>query len=299
MRPEQFSHRIGNIDDELVRQSEGLPNFGRIHRNHRVRRLVLIAAIIALMTCSFVVGAFAFAQEPKTTYIEKEQEIIPIGDSGISLILPEEWAGKYGYDVDGKNISVYQLATHEKSGDWGGAGYLFFIDCIEGVYPMDYVYPMPGYTIATTATHTYLLARASDVQYDPSDEAVAAEYDEMSRSINEIQILLSDWMAQNSVNETNWVTGTVYIHFMDDGGVADSVICDVDVSRRIGEIIRSQDYSLEWESLYPDLWIMFDGEEYCMNLAEKSITNAIRQENRAILSEEDFQEFIELVNSMK
>lgn len=297
MKPEQFSHRIGNIDDKLVQQAENTPNYRRRHRNQGIRRMVSAAAVLALMVCSFAAGAFAFAKEPEIIYVEKEQEIITIGDSGISLILPDEWAGKYGYDADGNNIAVYQLATHEKSGDWGGAGYLFWISCLDGLYPMDYTYPQPGYTIATTAAQTYCLIRASDVQYDPSDEAVAEEYLSMSGSISQIQILLTDWMTDNSTNATNWIPGTVYISYLEDWEVIETVVCDEEASQRIAEIIKSQDYSLEQGGFFGDLWIMLDGEEYYMNVTTGSIANAAGHPYSAVLSAEDLQEFMELLSS--
>ena len=41
---------------------------------------------------------------------------------------------------------------------------------------MDFSYAQPGYTIATTATHTFRLVLASDVQYDSGNAKIADEY---------------------------------------------------------------------------------------------------------------------------
>ena len=96
MNEKQFSDRIGNVNDKLIRQAEQIPNYRRGHRRRSIRQLATIAAVIALMVCSFSVGALAFAEK---IYVEKSQESIDISDFGISLILPDEWAGKYGYDI--------------------------------------------------------------------------------------------------------------------------------------------------------------------------------------------------------
>lgn len=288
MKPEQFSHRIGNIEDRLVEQSKKTPNFGRQHRTRNIRRMTSVAAIVALMVCSFAIGAFAAQKEPET---------IVIGDSGISLILPDEWSGKYGYDIDGNNIAVYHLTTHEdKDSDWYGQGYLFWIACVEGQLPMDYVYPEPGYTIATTATHTYRLIMASDVQYDPANDAAAKEYIFLSNNISKIQILLTDWMTQNSTNASNWAPGTAYVYFIADGEVTDTIICDGTASQRLNEIIESQDYSTEIGSVPMDMEISINDELYQMNSTTGHIRNAAEYPYGAVLSAENLQEIMTLLN---
>ena len=63
MKKEQLSKHIGNIDDQLVQQAEHIPNYARQHRQKGIKRFTAIAAIIALMVCSFTAGAVAFAKE--------------------------------------------------------------------------------------------------------------------------------------------------------------------------------------------------------------------------------------------
>jgi len=203
MKREQLSNRIGNIEDRLVEQAENAPNFGRQRRNHSLRRMVSIAAVLVLMVASFATGAIALAKET-IVYVEKEQEIIAIDNFGISVILPDDWAGKYGYEITGNNLAVYLLAQREdRESEWKDEGYLFWIDCLDEVYPLDYIYPEPGYTIATTATNTYRLRRASDIQYDFRNPAIAEKYVAMSDSIGDIQILLTDWLKNISTNAGN------------------------------------------------------------------------------------------------
>lgn len=75
MNEKQFSDRIGNVNDKLIRQAEQIPNYRRGHRRRSIRQLATIAAVIALMVCSFSVGALAFAEK---IYVEKSQESIDI-----------------------------------------------------------------------------------------------------------------------------------------------------------------------------------------------------------------------------
>jgi len=203
MKREQLSNRIGNIEDRLVEQAENAPNFGIQRRKQSIRRMVSIAAVLVLVVSSFTIGGIAMAKET-IVYVEKEQEIIAIDNFGISVILPDDWAGKYGYEISGNNLAVYLLAQREdRESEWKDEGYLFFIDCLDEVYPMDYIYPEPGYTIATTSTNTYRLRRASDIQYDFRNPSIADEYVAMSNSVSNIQILLTDWLKDNSKNISN------------------------------------------------------------------------------------------------
>ena len=76
MNEKQFSDRIGNVNDKLIRQAEQIPNYRRGHRRRSIRQLATIAAVIALMVCSFSVGALAFAEK---IYVEKSQTSLDKG----------------------------------------------------------------------------------------------------------------------------------------------------------------------------------------------------------------------------
>jgi len=291
MKPDQFSHRIGNIEDRLIEQAENAPNFGRIRHTRTIRRLASIAAVLALMIGSFAAGAMALAKEV-IVYVEKEQEIIKVGDSGISLILPDEWKGKYGYEFDGENVTLYHLATRENS-EYGGD--LFRVYCVEGLYPMDYIYPEPGYTIAITDTHTYRVSYPSDVQFDVHNPELWAAYKELYNEVLSIEIVMTAEMLTNTINASNWIPGTVVIDFLEEWVTTKTVVCDAEQSRIIREIIESQDYNPERASFFADLWIKIDSEEYLLNLTTGMIQSA-SGENSAILSAEDLSRIVELLN---
>ena len=74
-------------------------------------RLIAVAAVIALMACSFCAGAVAFAKEV-VVEVPAEQEIIEIEEIGLTLILPDSWKGKYAFEQDNdfKEYYVYNPA---------------------------------------------------------------------------------------------------------------------------------------------------------------------------------------------
>ncbi|MCL2496545.1 MAG: hypothetical protein FWF04_03925, partial [Clostridiales bacterium] len=250
MKREQLSNRIGNIEDRLIEQAENAPNFRRMRQNRNLMRMASIAAVLVLMVGSFTIGAIAMAKET-IVYVEKEQEIIVVGDSGISLILPDTWKDKYGYELDGNNVIVYHTATRETS-EYGGD--LFRIFCVEGLYPMDYAYPEPGFTIAITKNNTYRISYPSDVQFDTSNPELWADYDELYADVRNVEIVMTAQMLADTMNVTNWVQGTVFVQFLEKWVLQKTVVCDAEQSRIIREIIESQDYNLEPASYFADLW---------------------------------------------
>jgi hypothetical protein len=302
MKREQLSDRIGNIEDRLVEQAENAPNFGRGRRSRSIRRMVAIAAVLALMIASFATGAIALAREtvvyvesePVTVYVEKEQEIIKVGDSGISLILPDTWKGKYGYEQDGNYLAVYHLATVETF-ELGGR--FFWIEYIPDRYPMDYAYPDPGFTIAITETGTYRMVYTSDVQANLGDPASSAEYFELIADIHSIEIVMTAETLASTTNASNWVQGTVFVSLLDRESmeVTKTIECDTEQSQTIREIIKSLEFG-EQRSFYTDMWIMMGGsDEYYLNSTTGHIMKASGMYS-AVLSAEDLSAILDMLN---
>ena len=230
------------------------------------------------------------------------RETIVVGDSGISLLLPDGWNGKYGYDLinsgaGGPGVIVYHLATRETSTE---GGILFAVWCEEGQYPMDYIFPTPGFAIAITDTNTYIMGFPSDVQADISNPESWAEYDELSADVKNIEIVLTEDMRASTINASNWVPGTVFVTFLDDWQITKTVICDEEKSKMIKEIMESQEYSAVsgfGETGYPsDLRIMFGGEEHLMD-ATTGFTYSPLTGKGATLSAEDLVKLIDLLGS--
>ena len=193
MKKEQLSDRIGNIDDRLIQHAEQVPDYRRQHRQKGLRRLISLAAVSALMACSFSVGAWAFSKET-VVEVPTQQETIVLDQLGLTLVLPQEWKGQYGVEMyeDGSGCSVYVKAVHDGDGPWAGQGYLFWIGnasyCQTHLTPGEVQgkVPIPCIYLFSTAETTYILGMSSDVQYDPSDPEQAQLYQTMYQQIQDI-----------------------------------------------------------------------------------------------------------------
>ena len=200
MNEKQFSDRIGNVNDKLVQQAEQTPNYGREHRKRSIRQFVAIAATIALMVCSFTVGALAFAKET-IVEVPVEQETITIEEIGLTLILPDSWKGKYAFEQDNtfKEYYVYSPAIREAIGGDSepllSGGMLFYLKLWDDQLTKEQVdaggewdYARCRY-IMTTKDGTYLLYYASDVQFT---QETMEEYRQMESEISDIRFVVDN-----------------------------------------------------------------------------------------------------------
>lgn len=190
MNPKQFSHHIGNVEDRLVQQAQNLPGYGFQKRGLRLKRVLMLAAVLALMACSFTMGALA-----KST---PEPEAVEFESLGVTMILPDSWKDQYGVEMgeDGSSCGVYVKSVHESAGDWNGAGYLFWFGKMynEPMTPAQVgeVSPVAFQYVFATEDGTYLLCFASDVQWDPNDSAQDAAYRRMQAEIQDIRFIVND-----------------------------------------------------------------------------------------------------------
>ena len=200
MNEKQFSDRIGNVNDKLVQQAEQTPNYGREHRKRGIRQLVAIAATVALMVCSFTVGALAFAKET-IVEVPVEQETITIEEIGLTLILPDSWKGKYAFEQDNdfKEYHVYNPAIREAMGGDSetllSGGMLFYLKLWDEQLTKEQVdaggewdYAGCRY-VMTTKDGTYLLYYASDVQFT---QETMDEYRQMESEISAIRFVVDN-----------------------------------------------------------------------------------------------------------
>lgn len=107
MNPKKLSDCIENSDNRLVQQAQQIPNYAQQHRKKRLRSWTAVAACIALMVCSFCVGAFAFARET-VVEVPIEQESLTIETLGLTLILPDSWKGRCALEQS-EFSKVYQV----------------------------------------------------------------------------------------------------------------------------------------------------------------------------------------------
>lgn len=207
MNEKQLSDRIGNIDDRLIQQAGQIPNYARQHRKNGWRRIVSMAAVVALMVCSGAVGALAFSKET-IVEIPVEQETIKIEEIGLTLILPDSWKGKYALEQndDFMEYHVYNPAIREAVGGDSetllSGGMLFYMKLWDEQLTKEQVDAGGEWSFAkceyimTTKDGTYLLYYASDVQFT---QETMEEYRQMESQISDIR-----FVADNALNENNY-----------------------------------------------------------------------------------------------
>ncbi len=202
MNKEQFAKHIGDIDDLLVEQAEQIPNYKRQHRKKRIRQLIGAAAAVVLMTCSFSAGALAFSGET-VVEVPVEKETVSLEEINLTMILPDNWRGKYSVEKDGQNYIVYNKQIREAAGKGADAfdgGILFYIVCYqEAMTPEQFVengYDFVEYRyLFSTSNSTYVLCYASDVQWNPNDARQEEVYNQMESEIKNIKFVVDNALA--------------------------------------------------------------------------------------------------------
>lgn len=221
MNQRQLSDRIGNVDEELVHRAGAAPNYAKRRARTRLRRLVSLAAVIALMAVSFTAGALAFSRE---TIIEVpvEQETLELRELGLTLILPDSWKGKYELiEWEGQYVvvcpEVREAMLKQTREEWeaGGmewpekldrnpfsGGMLFYIFGIpEPLTPEqledsdwgDFVHITTTRYLLATSEKTYVLFHASDVQ---STSETWELYHQLELGIPDIRIVVDHPFAE-------------------------------------------------------------------------------------------------------
>lgn len=221
MTERQLSDRIGNVDETLVRQAAEAPNYGLRRRRSALRRLVSLAAVVALMAVSFTAGALAFGRET-VVEVPAERETLELTELGLTLILPESWKGLYELvEWEGQYVvvcpEIRQAALAQARAEWeaGGmewpeeldrnpftGGMLFYIFGIPGALTPDQVARSDWGDLANitevryllaTEERTYLLCHASDVQCTPETGDL---YNQLEGSVRDIRIVVDHVLAQ-------------------------------------------------------------------------------------------------------
>lgn len=198
MNGRNLADRIGNIDDRLIWQAEGLRNFQARRRNRMIMRLAAGAAVAVLMLGSFAAGASVFAREAA------EPEMVLLDEIGLTLILPDDWKGNYEVEMNemegGYLYTFYDSRIHGQGGEWADGGALFYIgaygdrpmtqeemeaaNVLDGAVPYQY--------LCSTRNTNYIMVDVTDMQYDPGDAEMAKGYGELIGGIEDIRFVLED-----------------------------------------------------------------------------------------------------------
>lgn len=202
MNKKQLSEHIGNIDDRLVEQAENIPNYRQLHHRQTIRRFLIAAAAFVLMACSFSAGAFAFARET-VVEVPVEQEMIKLEEINLTLILPDDWKGKYSVEASDQNYIVYHTQVREDVSagiDAFDGGVLFYIVCYEESMTseqfMEKGYDFVQYRyLFSTSDKTYILCYPGDVQWNPENSEQETEYLGMEGEIKDIKFVVDNILA--------------------------------------------------------------------------------------------------------
>lgn len=189
MNKEQLSERIGNIDDRLVQQAEHIPNYQKQHRARGLKRLTACAAALALMVTSFMTGMSVQARQGAAG-TPMGDEIVELEDFRISLILPDNWKGRYGVERRGEDsFAVYSTQTREAcegggvlcnivrwnaplteeefkaGGEWNAAGTCNYISATEEETYLLYPATDGKYTQETLGLYLQMTSEISNIRF--------------------------------------------------------------------------------------------------------------------------------------
>ena len=205
MKGMQLAERIGSIDERLIEEAGALPLPAVRRRMQALRRAAALAAVLALMVCSGAVGALAFGEERE---VPAQQETVELAEIGLTLLLPESWAGRYTVEEGtfapyGSPMwsffakRVHDAGTPEED---GGAsvpqGLLFTVfQCADVSLSAEEFQQGSlagiGRYLFATENATFALLCATDVQFDPEDPEQQAEWTALAQGIGEVRFILT------------------------------------------------------------------------------------------------------------
>lgn len=199
MNKEQLSQRIGNMDDRLVAQAEHVPNYGRQRRSGLRRKIAGIAAVIVLMACSGAVGALAFSRET-VTEVPAQQETVELAGIGVTVLLPDSWAGKYEVVQDSflpYNSAMWEFcakSVYEDGTFYRGSLFTVFQYADYSMSAEEFAQSGLagiGQYLFATEDATYAVMYAGDVQYDPDNAAQQETWYALSQTVKEVRFVIA------------------------------------------------------------------------------------------------------------
>ena len=181
----------------------------------------------------------------------------------LTVILPESWAGRYAYVIHDSGLTVYCRATWEEAEPMGRIFSLYFRS---GWYPIDCPPISNERILASDGVYTAILGRPSDVQWT---DATQEEYASLYADMDQVRFEMSPAMEEGTLNETNWIPGTVTLWRRFNGGSRSQPrICDPETSRAIAAILESKEYGgkVDVEPVVStDVLVLYNGGVYCVD----------------------------------
>ncbi len=181
----------------------------------------------------------------------------------LTVTVPESWAGRYTYKIHDSGLTVYCRATWEEAEQMGRMFSLYFQS---GWCPMDCPPIGNERILASDGVYTAILGRPSDVQWTA---ATQEEYASLYADMDQVRFEMSPAMEKGTLNETNWIPGTVtlYKQFA-DGRRSLPCICDAETSKAVAALLGSKDYQNVdgTDALAQDnIWALWNGQYYIVN----------------------------------
>ncbi len=216
--PEDLDERLSRCLGGLPEKKEKEERPVKTHTRKIVNRIILAAAVLALMVACLAVGALAFSQEKVVEVpVAAERQEIVMEDIGLTVVLPDSWKGRYYVWSDAESCRVFNKLTVDWVTEWieenpddheyfdpyyyedgwpgpfyGYDGLLFGVARVTDV-PMtkaefdDWV-PWPAQYLFTTEEGVYAMKMPSDVQSVASSEE---DYREMQSEFDRILFILN------------------------------------------------------------------------------------------------------------
>ena len=183
----------------------------------------MVLCIAALVACATNPNAPKADPQPADEQTEKTDPTEPTGDFTVKITdlgddtfrvedagftpgldmtvqLPESWAGRYTAQLADDGPWFYCKATYEKTYDEGYHGFLCGIWVRNEAMSLDTPLPDSSRVLAVADGYSVALIYPSDVQFT---EETHEEYQSMAVERYKVKVTLSDWMLENTWNETN------------------------------------------------------------------------------------------------
>lgn len=178
----------------------------------------------------------------------------------LTVTVPESWADRYTYKIHDSGLTVYCRATWEEAEPMGRIFSLYFRS---GWYPIDCPPIGNERILASDGVYTAILGRPSDVQWT---DATQEEYASLYADMDQVRFEMSPAMEEGTLNETNWIPGTVTLWRRFNGGHRSQPrICDPETSRAIAAILESKEYGgkVDMEPVgSTDVLVLYNGGVY-------------------------------------
>lgn len=187
----------------------------------------------------------------------------------LTVTVPESWAGRYTYKIHDSGLTVYCRATWEEAEPMGRIFSLYFRS---GWYPIDCPPISNERILASDGVYTAILGRPSDVQWTA---ATQEEYASLYADMDQVRFEMSPTMEKGTLNETNWIPGTVTLWRRFNGGSRSQPrICDPETSRAIAAILESKEYGgkVDMEPVgSTDVLVLYNGGVYRVDSGTETV----------------------------